>query len=113
MRRWGFGICWTLLLTSSAHADNATNDYLLASPADVQSSKLGAAVGEDCHAQSPFYMGISKSGTSTDSAFWSIKCSDGRAFVVEVHPDGSSRFVACAVYEGAHIGTCFQKLPGD
>jgi hypothetical protein len=113
MRRWGIAICWALFLSSSAHAGNATNDYLLASKPDVQSSNLSAAVGQNCQGQSPFFMGISKAGASTDNAYWSIKCSDGRAFVVEVHPDGSSRFLACSVYEGMHNGVCFQKLLGN
>jgi hypothetical protein len=102
-----------LFLTSPAHAGNATNEYLLSAGAAVQSSNLSAAVGQNCQGQSPFYMGMSKASTGTDNALWSIKCSDGRAFVVEVHPDGSSRFLACSVYEGMHNGVCFQKLLGN
>jgi hypothetical protein len=111
MRQWGIGACWLLFLTAGAHAGNAANEYLLAAGPAVQSTNLANAVGQNCHGQSAFFMGLSKA--NSDDALWSIKCFDGRAFVVELHPDGSSRFLGCAAYEGMHNGVCFQKLLGE
>ena len=59
-----------------------------------------------------FYMGFGDagSGAGAGDGFWSIRCTDGRSFEVEVHPDGTSNVLECAVLEAVHAGHCFRKF---
>lgn len=56
------------------------------------------------------YMGIGKSGFSQGKGFWSIRCTDGRPFMVRVNSDGTSSVLECAVLKRLNAGTCFKSL---
>lgn len=91
-------------------AENGANDYLLSVKPDAQAATLSRAVGEKCVGQTAFYMGIGKSGLSQGKGFWSIRCTDGRSFMVQVNPDGTSSVLECAVLKRMNAGSCFKAL---
>ena len=96
----------------AADAAIAANGYLLAASPKVRAATLAKAVGENCRGQRAFYMGFGDagSGAGAGDGFWSIRCTDGRSFEVEVHPDGTSDVLECAVLEAVHAGHCFRKF---
>jgi hypothetical protein len=109
--------------TKVAGADvvnNGANDWLLAQSNAGRADMLGKVVGERCKGKTAYYQGTSKSssqglkmatlpGTEND-AFWSVQCTDGRSYEVEVHPDGSGQVLECSVLKSMHAGECFRKF---
>src|SRR5690349_7163683 len=106
MRGVAAALGMALFSTSNAHAANPANDYLLSVTPKVQAETLSKAVGEKCRGQTAFYMGLGTSGLGADKGFWSIRCTDGRSFAVQVNPDGTSRVLECAVLKALNAGVC-------
>ncbi len=107
-------VAFVVVATFSALAyasDNGSNDYLLSLSKPGQADMLGKVVGEGCKGQTPFYKGTGNSGISKGLAYWDVRCTDGRTYEVEVHPDGTSRVLECSLLENMHAGHCFQKFP--
>jgi hypothetical protein len=95
-----------------AVAQNGANAYLLSLTPIARAKMLGTVVGNGCSGNDAFYMGISASGFAKNKAFWSVRCRDGRAYVVEAHPDGTSSVLECAALTALRAGECFKRLPG-
>ncbi len=95
----------------AASAANRSNNYLLSLTPEARATMLEQTVGEGCVGRATFYMGIGESGIGKDKAFWSVRCSNGQAFAVQVNPDGTTNVLECAVLEAVHGGTCFKKFP--
>ena len=89
---------------------NGSNAYLLSLTEAARAQMLGKVIGEGCSGKLTFYMGTGTSGLARDHAFWSVRCQDGRAYVVEAHPDGTSNVLECSVLKTLHAGECFKKL---
>ena len=104
--------CTALLAWSTAvlAGENRANDYLLAVPPKKQAETLARVVGEGCQGWTAFYMGIGSSGIAENKAFWSLRCYDQKAYVVQVNPDGTGSFLGCALFEAVKAGKCFHKL---
>jgi hypothetical protein len=110
MKRVTAAVGATLLATTTALAANGANDYLLSVKPQVQAATLAKAVGTNCTGQTAFYMGIGKSGISQGKGFWSVRCADGRPFMVQVNPNGTSSVLECGVLKRLNTGTCFKTL---
>jgi hypothetical protein len=102
---------------SSDAVKNGANDWLLAQTPVAQANMLGKVVGERCKGKTAFYQGTIKSGPralpipgTENDTFWSVMCTDGRSFEVEVHPDGSGQVLECSVLKAMHGGECFKKF---
>jgi hypothetical protein len=93
-----------------AMAENAANAHLLSLAPEARATILGKTVGEGCVGKTAFYMGMAESGLAKDKGFWSIRCQDNRAFVVEVNPDGTTIVLECAVLKRVGGGECFKRL---
>jgi hypothetical protein len=76
----------------ATNAGNAANDHMLALPAAQQATALGRIVAERCVGIETLYQGMVKG-----QAFWSVRCSSGEAYQIEVNPDaaGSTRVLVC------------------
>ncbi len=87
---------------------NRTNDTLLGLSAGGQETALAQAVGEGCIADRAFYNGIDKE----HDGFWSIGCSNGNSYMVEVKPDagGSTKVMDCSTISAVAGLTCFEKF---
>jgi hypothetical protein len=91
-------------------AENSANDYLLVSKPEERAKRLGNVVGEGCVGKTTFYGGIGTKGFAKNKAFWSVRCTDGRAFMVTVEPDGNGKVLDCTVLKAIKAGECFKKL---
>src|SRR5262245_46655719 len=94
-------------------AENSANDYLLASKPEERAKRLGNAVGEGCVGKTTFYGGIGTTGFAKNKAFWSVRCTDGSAFMVTIEPDGSSKVMDCKLLKAMNAGECFKKLAAE
>ena len=101
-----------LIWTAPAHAANGANNYLLAATPQVRASTLARAVGDHCRGRTAFYMGLgdARAGLGAGKGFWSLRCSDGRSFMIQVNPDGTSGVLECSVIKAMHAGECFKPL---
>jgi hypothetical protein len=104
-------------------SENGANNYLIALSPNGQAAMLGKVVGAGCVGRKAFYMGSADDHAAVHSSefpllpghehdsYWSVKCSDGKSFVVEVFPDGGSKVLECSFIESIHAGHCFKKFP--
>jgi hypothetical protein len=76
---------------------------LLAMPPDEQAKILTKGI-KGCEGESPFAMGVIKS-----YAYWSVRCKDGRSFVVQIAPDAKATAADCRALDGTGK-ECFTKL---
>lgn len=89
------------------HTGNSTNDTILALSPEKQAVALAHAVQSGCVGQDSFYNGM-----RNDSAFWSIRCTNGQSYMVEIQSDasGSTRVLDCTTMKAVGANTCFQKF---
>lgn len=94
----------------ASHTQNEGNDRLLAKSADDQALYLGVVAGSGCRGRYAFYMG---SSPTDHSAYWSVRCSNGRSYEIQIAADsvGSTRILDCAVVKALNMN-CFEKIPG-
>jgi hypothetical protein len=101
--------------SQSQLSGNPAHDYLVAHPA-TRAQVLAKAVGEGCKGRSAFYQAItscSVPGMPARTAWWSVKCTNGKSYSVSLFPDGSSSIMDCALLEAVHAGHCFTKMNDD
>jgi hypothetical protein len=93
-----------------AIARNSENDFLLTQTPAEQASFLGVASGKGCRGTEAFFMGLDTHKTG----FWSVRCTDGRSFMITISSQGASSRVVmeCRVLEAMRTGRfCFRSLP--
>jgi hypothetical protein len=88
---------------------NEANDRLFALTKGGQASALGVVIGEGCVGSYAFYMG---SSPSDHSAFWSVSCTNGKSYLVQVFANatGSTSVLDCGVYTLTTKMRCFEKI---
>jgi hypothetical protein len=101
--------------SQSQLSGNPAHDYLVAHPA-TRAQVLAKAVGEGCKGRSAFYQAITSCGVPgmpARTAWWSVKCTNGKSYSVSLFPDGRSSIMDCALLEAVHAGHCFTKMNDD
>jgi hypothetical protein len=107
-----------LVAAPSFASQNGANDYLMTLTPKGRAEMLGKVIGDGCKGKTVFYMGSMDdsahehpplSGHEHD-AFWSARCTNGKSYMVEVHPTGDGQILECSALEALHAGHCFQKL---
>jgi hypothetical protein len=95
---------------AAAGSGNPANDSLLAMSPDQQAKMLTRGI-KGCVGESPFQMGVTTAGKAKGYAYWSVRCKDGRSFVVQITPDVKARVIAtdCRALEGTGR-ECFKKF---
>lgn len=99
-----------LAATVPSKTDNPGNNMLLALSSTDRAATLAGLVKEDnCSGTRAFYMGLWK---KTGSAFWSVKCADGSAYLIEIKNDaaGSTNVLDCSIVEKDSSDRCFRRL---
>jgi hypothetical protein len=94
---------------AAAPVENTTNDFYLSQGPAEQAQLLGEASGK-CDGERAFFMGLDQNKI----AFWSLRCQDGRSFMVSVYPDrkGSAMAMECGLLNKLRTGRkCFRPLP--
>jgi hypothetical protein len=94
---------------AAAGSGNPVHDrLLLLSPAE-QAGTLAKGIGHGCLGISAFPMGVTKAGKGKGLAYWSVRCKDGRSFVVQIAPDAAAVAEDCRVLQGSGK-ECFKKF---
>jgi hypothetical protein len=90
------------------NSGNPAHDRLIRLGPTAQALLLGRIAGEGCSGDSAFYMGMDKQ----TSAYWSIRCANGRSYEVQIQPDaaGSTSVMDCDVLKTSAKLSCFAKL---
>jgi hypothetical protein len=88
---------------------NVAHDQLLALGPNERAVALAKVVGEGCVGEYAFFMGLAN---DTKNAFWSVRCTNGKSYEVQVSPDagGSTRVLECDVLQALTKIRCFEKL---
>lgn len=95
----------------AAGSGNPLTDSLLAMPEPQRIELLGQSVRHDCVATRAFLMGVTASGPARGTAYWSVACTNGRNFVIQINRDkkGTSFVADCRVLQGTGR-ECFQPF---
>src|SRR5690242_16567531 len=94
---------------ASAQSGNPVHDNLLAATPQKQAEALAKAAGQGCVGKEAFPMGVSGSGRSEGYAYWSVRCTNGKTYAVQLQQSGVMMAIPCSQAEanGLH---CFKKF---
>ncbi len=118
MRGWALLLAVLLLAAGSgsagalaAKSGNPMNDRLLALPPARQTQVLASSVRHGCVGVSAFPMGVTHTGRARGAAYWSVRCKNGKSYVVQIAPDkkGTEIVADCQVLKGTGR-ECFKKF---
>ena|SRR6516162_1972878 len=87
---------------------NSANDSLLAMSPEQQAQMLTKGI-KGCVGESPFPMGVTKTGKAKGYAYWSVRCQDGRSFAIQITPKSQATAAECKQLEGSGK-ECFKKF---
>ena len=95
----------------AAGSGNLMNDRLLALPPARQAQALGNSCRRGCVGVSAFPMGVTATGKGKGNAYWSVRCKNGKSYVVQIAPDkkGTEIVADCKVLQGTGR-ECFKKF---
>jgi hypothetical protein len=99
------------MATANAAVVNGAQEYLAKQTPAMQASLLGKAVRLNCTGKTAFFMGMGTRPSDQALAFWSVKCSNGNSYAVEVAPNGAAMAMQCSAFAANNAGQCFKKLP--
>ncbi|HEY3908660.1 MAG TPA: hypothetical protein VGM07_02075 [Stellaceae bacterium] len=118
MRGWSLLLAAILLAAGSgwataeaAGSGNRTNDRLLALPPARQAQVLASSFRKGCIGVSAFPMGVTASGKAKGNAYWSVRCKNGKSYVVQIAPDakGTAVVADCRALRGTGR-ECFKRF---
>jgi hypothetical protein len=103
-------VAGSLASAMAADPKNATNERLLAAPPSEQAEVLTKSI-KGCAGTSAFPMGVTATGKARGFAYWSVRCQDGRSFVIQIAPDvkGTVAIADCQALQGTGK-ECFKKF---
>ena len=95
----------------AAGSGNPTNDRLLAMSEAQQAQALGNILRRGCVGVEAFPMGVTASGRAKGYAYWSVRCKNGKSYVVQIPPSIKSPMIVadCSVLNGTGR-ECFKKF---
>jgi hypothetical protein len=95
----------------AASTGNPVTDRLLALPEEQRIATLGRLAHHNCVGTRAFLMGVTRTGTARGTAYWSVACTNGRSYVIQINRDrkGTSFVADCRVLEGTGR-QCFQEF---
>lgn len=95
----------------SGAVSNPANDKLVNELPAARAGQLAHVVGHWCIGTDTFLMGVAASGPASGNAYWSIRCTDGSTWAVQVDPEASVTAIDCASFKEAGAGKeCFRKF---
>jgi hypothetical protein len=92
----------------AAGSGNATNDRMLALPPEQQALLMTKGI-KGCAGTTAFPMGVTTTGKAKGYAYWSVRCKDGRSFVIQIAPNADWMATDCGALEGTGK-ECFKKF---
>jgi hypothetical protein len=103
------GAAWTA--AGAAGSGNPRNDRLLAMPPAQVAQALGNSFRRGCVGVEAFPMGVTTSGRAKGYAYWSVRCKNGKSYIVQIPPNTKTAPIVedCAVLQGTGR-ECFKKF---
>jgi hypothetical protein len=100
---------WTA--AGAASSGNPRNDRLLALPQPQVAQALGNSFRRGCIGVEAFPMGVTSSGRAKGYAYWSVRCKNGKSYVVQIPPNSKIPPLVedCSVLQGTGH-ECFKKF---
>jgi hypothetical protein len=95
----------------AAGSGNPRNDRLAALPPTQQAQALANGLRRGCVGVSAFPMGVTATGKAKGTAYWSVRCKNGKSYAVEIPrtTKGPMPFVDCQQLQGTGR-ECFKKF---
>jgi hypothetical protein len=95
----------------AASTGNPSTDRLLAMPEQQRIEVLARSIRRDCTGTRAFLMGVTRTGRARGTAYWSVACTNGRSYVIQMDADkkGTSFVADCRVLAGTGR-ECFQQF---
>jgi len=87
-----------------AAPDNQFNDALLKLSPDERAARLADYLGAFCIGTNPFPMGVTREGPARGYAYWSVQCAGGKAYAIQIAPDGKGAAIDCEVLKAQGEG---------
>jgi hypothetical protein len=102
---------WGWTAAQAAGSGNPTNDRLLALPPARQAQVLANSFRRGCVGVSAFAMGVTATGKGRGNAYWSLRCKNGKSYVIQIAPNAKGTAVVgdCRVLQGTGR-ECFKKF---
>jgi hypothetical protein len=98
-------------LHSAQKSINPANEKLLKLPPAGRAAELARVVGHWCIGTEAFLMGVIASGKGEGNAYWSLRCTDGSAWAIQVDPLGEVTAIDCDSYKDVGAGKeCFKTF---
>jgi hypothetical protein len=101
------GIAWVLFGGKEPPPPRKIEGAASVSHPSRLAERIGLIENEGCYGRTLFFMGKDKS-----DEFWSVRCDDGREFMVTLSHDGNVQSVDCAILIATTKIPCFAKLQG-
>ncbi|HUC73438.1 MAG TPA: hypothetical protein VMS01_19770 [Stellaceae bacterium] len=95
----------------AAGSQNPRNDRLMAASEAQRAQALGNSFHRGCVGVEAFAMGVTTSGRAKGYAYWSVRCKNGKSYVVQIPPNVKSPVIVvdCRALEGTGH-ECFKKF---
>ena len=94
-----------------AKSINPANDKLVKMSPPERADVLARAVGHWCIGTETFLMGVETSGAAAGNAYWSLRCADDTAWVVQINPLAEIVAIDCDSFKENGAGKeCFKKF---
>jgi hypothetical protein len=95
----------------AAGSGNPRNDRLLAAAPAQRAQALGKSFHRGCVGVEAFLMGVTTNGRAKGYAYWSVRCKNGKSYVVQIPPNVKSPAVVadCSALAGSGR-ECFKKF---
>ncbi|HEX3952116.1 MAG TPA: hypothetical protein VHW90_00995 [Stellaceae bacterium] len=90
---------------------NPVNERLIhLSPAE-RAATLARTIGHWCVGIDTFLMGVVGKGPGEGNAYWSIRCTDGTSWAVQINPTADIVAIDCETFKESAPGKeCFKKF---
>jgi hypothetical protein len=95
----------------AAATGNPTTDRLLGLPEQQRIEILGRMAHHNCVGTRAFLMGVTASGPARGTAYWSVACTTGKSYVIQINRNktGTSFVLDCRALAGTGR-ECFQQF---
>jgi hypothetical protein len=103
------GAAW--MPAGAAGTGNPRNERLLAMTETQQAATLSNSFRHGCVGVAAFPMGVTATGRAKGYAYWSVRCKNGKSYVVQIPPNVKAPVIVaeCKVLQGTGR-ECFKKF---
>lgn len=95
----------------AAATGNPVTDQLLTLPEQQRIETLGRMAHHNCVATRAFLMGVTASGPARGTAYWSVACTSGKSYVIQINrnKNGTAFVLDCRQLAGTGR-ECFRQF---